>query len=447
MIINCLRAADAFCIWFNTFFAIPSTILFFGVAIALTVMTGFVQFRGFRRFITLVTRGFARSQEHDAKGRVTTISSFHALFAAMASTIGMGNVVGPSVAIMVGGPGALFWLLTYIFFASASKFTEVTFALKTRIETSRGLIGGPMQYLRLISPFLAIWYTSVMVFLFMSWSSLQANTLASILAQEGIHPFVVGLLLMIIVVMVLKGGAARVGDVASKLVPFMFVLYVGFALGILLMNLSAVGAAVQMIAHSIFTPASALGGFAGASVLTAMQTGIYRSILITEAGVGTSSITHAMADAKNPTDQGLLALYSMASDAILSTLSGLLVLVTGVWTTGAFRSTLIYEAFAFNAPVYGKYVLIISVALFVITTVIGNTFNGMQSFASLSRYRFVRWYLVASALAVLAGAILPVQFMWNIMDVLLTLVAIPNVVGLLLLAIKHPQVLKLPENA
>ena len=425
----------------------PSTLLFFGVAVALTLLTGFVQFRGFPRFVKLLTQGFKRKKEHDLKGKVTTISSFHALFAAMASTIGMGNVVGPSVAIMVGGPGALFWLLTYIFFGAASKFAEVTFALQTRIETPRGLIGGPMQYLRLISPVLALWYTSVMIFLFMSWSSLQANTLASIMVHEHVPPIIIGLLLALIVILVLNGGAQRVGDVASKLVPIMFVLYVTFALGILCTDLSAVWHAIKLVCHSIFTPASAVGGFAGASVLTAMQTGIYRSILITEAGVGTSSIPHAMADTQRPVDQGLLALFSMVSDALLSTLSGLLVLVTGVWTTGVFRSTLIYEAFSAHAPVYGKYVLILSVSLFVITTVIGNTFNGMQSFASLTRYRFVKFYITLSGVAIFAGAILPVQFMWNIMDVLLTLVAIPNVIGLLLLAITRPQVLRLPKDA
>lgn len=443
MISYCLQLANNACATFNMLFTIPSTILFFGVAIFLTLRTRFIQFRGLPRFVHLLTHGFKRKSEHDAQGHVTTISSFHALFTAMASTIGMGNVVGPSVAIMVGGPGALFWLLTYIFFGAASKFTEVTFALATRVETPRGLIGGPMQYLRLIHPSLALWYTSVMIFLFMSWSSLQANTLASILKQENVSPLLVGLSLSVLVVMVLSGGVKRVGDVASKLVPLMFVLYVLFGFGILFRDPAALLHALKLIVSSVLHPSAALGGFAGASVLTAMQVGIYRSIFITEAGIGTSSIPHAMADTQRPTDQGLLALYSMASDAILSLLSGLMILVTGVWTTGAFRSTLIYEAFKNSAPLYGKYILLISVALFVITTVIGNTFNGAQSFASLTRSRWVKTYVGASALAICAGALLPVQFMWNVMDMLLTLVAIPNVIGLLVLSLSRSKTLEI----
>ena len=255
--------ADAFCLWFKTFFAVPATILFFVVAIILTLKTGFIQLRGVSRFLRLLSHGLKRKQEHDAKGRITTIGSFHALFAAMASTIGMGNVVGPSVAIMVGGPGALFWLLVYIFFGAASKFTEVTFALSTRVESARGLIGGPMQYLRLVHPFLALWYTSVMIFLFMSWSSLQSNTLASILQFESVPAVYVGIFLAAIVLLVLSGGAQRVGNFASKLVPLMFVLYVVFSVGILCSHMAALTQAITLIFHSIFNPASAVGGFAG----------------------------------------------------------------------------------------------------------------------------------------------------------------------------------------
>lgn len=443
MIANIWYACNAFCLWFNTFFAIPSTIIFFAVAVILTIRTGFLQFRGLPRFISLLSGGVKRKQEHDAKGHVTTISTFHALFAAMASTIGMGNVVGPSVAIMVGGPGALFWLLVYIFFGAASKFTEVTLALYSRVETPRGIIGGPMQYLKLVSPRLAFWYTSVMIFLFMSWSSLQSNTLASVLSFEGVDPLLVGVTLALVTVVVLSGGAKRVGDVASKLVPLMFVLYVVFSLGILLRDIEKLRYAIQLVWRHAFSGSAPLGGFAGATLLQAMQAGIYRSILITEAGTGTSSIPHAMADTKSPVDQGLLAMFSMVSDAILSSLSGLMVLVTGVWLVGSFRSTLIYEAFKLNSSPLGNYVLVGSIALFVITTVIGNTFNGTQSFASLTQSRWLKGYITLSALAIGAGALLPVQFMWNIMDVLMTLVVIPNLIGIVILAFKLPQVLRL----
>ncbi len=436
---------DGFCRSFNSFFAIPSTILFFVVAVFLTIKTGFVQFRGFPRFIRIL---LGKTDEHPerSQSKKSTISSYHALFAAMASTIGMGNVVGPSVAIMIGGPGALFWLLIYIFFGSATKFAEVTFAVATRRETPRGLIGGPMEYLSALSPYLALWYSTIMIFLFMSWSSLQSNTLAAVLQLESISPVYVGVVLAAIALFVVTGGAQRVGDVASKLVPLMFVLYVSFALFIILSNPTTLVIALKQVFHYAFAKSAPFGAFLGAGVMQAMQQGIYRSIFITEAGLGTSSIPHSMADVKHPVDQGLLALFSMASDALLATLSGLIVLVTGVWQTGIFRSTLIYEAFAINAPWYGKYVLLVSIGLFVVTTVIGNTFNGMQSLSSFASLRVVRIYIRITGLVIFAGALLPVQSMWNIMDVLLTLAAIPNVIGLVILALKYPKTLSLSKK-
>lgn len=436
---------DNFCRTFNSFFAIPATILFFVVAVFLTFKTGFIQFRGFPRFIRILF-GKEDDNAQSVRSSKSTISSYHALFAAMASTIGMGNVVGPSVAIMIGGPGALFWLLIYIFFGSATKFAEVTFAVATRKETPRGLIGGPMQYLSILSPYLSLWYSVIMIFLFMSWSSLQSNTLAAVLHFESISPLYVGVALASIALFVVTGGAKRVGDVASTLVPLMFVLYVSFALFIILANPAALFAAIKQVLHFAFTRSAGHGAFLGAGVMAAMQHGIYRSIFITEAGLGTSSIPHAMADVKHPVDQGLLALFSMASDALLATLSGLIVLVTGVWQTGIFRSTLIYEAFAVNAPWYGKYVLLISIGLFVVTTVIGNTFNGMQSLSSFASLRWVRAYVRITGLAIFAGALLPVQSMWNIMDVLLTLAAIPNVIGLVVLTLKFPDTLRLSKK-
>src|SRR3972149_6623014 len=146
--------------WLNAdILALPTTLLFFGAGLVLTIKTGFLQLRAFPKFISLVTKGFARKKKSGAEGEMKTINPFHALFTAMGTVIGMGNVVGPSFAIMMGGPGALFWLVAYIFLGAATKFTEVTFALHTRIKTAEGhIIGGPMVYLKAVSPFLAYWY-------------------------------------------------------------------------------------------------------------------------------------------------------------------------------------------------------------------------------------------------------------------------------------------------
>ena len=429
--------------WIDNFFALPCTILFFGVSVLLTIKTGFLQFRGFKKFISLITQGISRKKKYGEAGEMRTMDSVHALFTAMATTIGTGNVVGPSIAIQVGGPGALFWLIFYIFLGSATKFTEVVFAMQTRIKTADGnIIGGPMQYLKSVATWMAVWYGLAMSILMAGWSGIQGNTLASILALESIPVWVTGAALALFVWVILKGGAQRVGNVASKLVPIMFVSYVTFALILLCRDMGALARAFVLIYDGVLTPKAAAGGLLGVTIFQAMRTGIYRGIFITESGLGTSSIPHSMADAQQPTDQGLLAMFSSMADAFLSLLSGLIVLVTGIWMEGQFRCTLVYEAFKMHSPVAGKFILIISIALFAITTAMGNSFNGRQSFAAITKYRWLQQYVIFTVLAIFLGSMLHAQLVWKVMDVMLVFVAIPNLLGLVYLAYKHPEVLK-----
>ncbi len=422
------------------FLDIPTTILFFAVSIFLTFKTKFLQIRALPRFFSILKDGMKRKQVHNQQGDVNTIDAFHALFAAMATTIGMGNLVGPTVAIFAGGPGALFWLLLYTMLGSVTKFTEVTFAMITRERAADGhIIGGPMQYLKQISNGCALWYSYIMAVLFIGWSMVQSNTLAAIFAQENIPEWVTGAGLAFLTFIVLIGGAQRVGNIASKLVPIMFVFYIAFAFFILFKDTTALKEACWLICNCIYKPAAPIGGFLGATLCQAISQGVYRGVYITEAGLGTSSIAHAMADTQKPTDQGILAMYSMAADALLSLISGLLVLVTGVWQHGIFRSTLIYEAFKMHAPGIGQLVLIVSISLFVLTTVIGNSFNGRQTAASIVGEQAVNYYMLATVLLIFIGSMLHVVLAWLLMDILITLVAIPNLIGICILAYKRPR--------
>src|SRR5581483_3751885 len=428
----------SFFFWLNnSILSIPIIIIFFTVSIFLTLLTKCAQFRYFKRFLLLIVQ--SKKTSHDQN----TMSSFQALFAAIATTMGMGNIVGPSMAIMVGGPGALFWLLVYIFLGSVIKFTEVTFAVATRTKTAEGkIIGGPMQYLKKVSPFIAHWYNGAIIVLLMSWSSLQSNTLANILLQEHVPAWCTGICLASITFVVLRGGARRFGELASTLVPVMFVLYVTAALFVLLKDIDALRKAIILVVDSIWVPSAAVGGFAGATVFQAMRIGVLRGILMTEAGVGTAAIPHSLAETKNPADQGILAMCSMITDAFLSIISGLLALVTGVWMHGAFRSTLVYEVFLMNLPFFGRYILVMSVILFVLTTVIGNSFNGMQSFNVLTRYRWVQWYIATIAIIVFCGSLVSAPLAWEIADTIMVFVAIPNLIGLTLLAINNYKILE-----
>lgn len=426
----------------NHILAFPSIIMFFGVSLFLTIKTRFIQIRKFPYFVGLIFGGLKRTGLSE---NTENINAFHALLTAMGTTIGMGNMVGPTIAIMLGGPGALFWLLLYMFFGSVTKYVEVTYALITRQYLPDGFIaGGPMQYLKSVSNALASWYNYVIIFVLLGWSSGQANTLANVMALEGIPQWMVGLLLAAFVVVALQGGAKRIGEIASKMVPVMFLLYVTFSLFILLSNPIAVVSAIKQVFQSVFQPEAAVGGFFGVSIFRAIREGMFRGIYICEAGLGTSSIPHALADTKKPTDQGILAMGSMIADAILSMISGLLVLVTGIWNVGAFRSTMIYEIFKQNSPGFGQYILIVTVTLFVVTTVMGNSLNGFQSFGMLVKDNklMMRFYMFATAAMIFIGALMEMKLIWAIMDTLIVLVAVPNLIGIVLLVLRRPNDIK-----
>lgn len=424
----------------SSFFLIVSTILFFCVALFFTIQTSFLQIRALPRFFRLVSRGVDQRSDLPQENMM---NSLQALFTAMGTTIGIGNIVGPSVAIMAGGPGALFWLILYIILGSVTKYVEVVYAISTRVVSSSGyLIGGPMIYLNLVHPYLATWYAAISLFLFISWSALQTNTLATICAQEGVAPWLVGALLALFILMVLYGGARRVGDFASKLVPFMFFFYLFFVLTILFKDLGLVKDALWLVMQETFYPQSIAAGLTGFGIMQAMRFGIYRGIFITESGLGTAAIPHATANVRRPTDQAILAMGATIAEFFLALLSGLLVLVTGVWQTGQLRSTLVYEIFKLHAPWYGQLILLVSIILLVLTTLIGNSFNGIQTFASLTSARWLNSYRIIIAIAIFLGALTQIGFLWDLTDFLLTLVAVPHLIGLVLLAIKRPNDLK-----
>jgi AGCS family alanine or glycine:cation symporter len=430
---------DYFCTYASEAVALPAMLLYLAVGIVLTIKTRFIQIRALPRLGRLLFGGVGHHKDTKSE---KSINPFHALLTAMSTTIGMGNVVGPTIAVSTGGPGALFWLVAYSFFGAVTKFTEVIFAMEFREKLKSGeILGGPTQYLKEASPLLAMWYGSLTMVVFAGWSGQQANTLANIFTLESVPVWVTGLFLALIVFTVLLGGIQRIGEIASKLVPIMFVLYVTFALSILFRDLGALKAAISLVFTSAFNPCAAVGGFVGASVIAAMQGGIHRSIYITEAGLGTSSIAHAMADTDRHEDQAILAMFSVVADMILSVLSGLIVIVTGLWVKGGFSNTLVYEAFKVYSPGIGKWVLLASIMLFVVTTVIGNSFNASQSFASFSRYRWMVPYYFLLAVIVFGGAFVDVAIMWKVMDLCQVMVAIPHLIGLLILSYRHGKLI------
>lgn len=425
---------------FNTLLSIPALILFLGTAIFLTIKLKFIQFRAFPRFLSLITTGIP--QRHT---KAKTLSSWTALFSAMSSTMGIGNIVGPPMAISLGGPGALFWLIVYIFFGSVTKFTEVTFAVFTKKTTlTNNILGGPTQYLRLVSPYLGNFYAFLTVFLFTTWSSVQVNTLACVWEQENIANWIIGLAVTSLLLLVVLGGVKRIGFVASKIVPLNFIVYVSLSLFILLNHWYLLKDSIILVLTSAFSYKAAVGGFMGASMFKAMREGIYKGIFVTEAGVGTASIAHALSEVKNPTDQGILAMYSGIADILLCSLSGLLTLSTGIWASDKLGNVWVYEAFKMYFPRFGSWAFLLIVFLFVLSALIGSAYNGSQSFLALvGKYKYVKIYYLVSALIAFSGALVHMPLLWQFMDIILALVAFANLIGIIILSLKYSNILKI----
>ncbi|MFC1845630.1 alanine:cation symporter family protein [Candidatus Dependentiae bacterium] len=222
----------------------------------------------------------------------------------------------------------------------------------------------------------------------------------------------------------------------------MSIFYIAFAFLILFKDISSLKYAVMLVFKSAFSPAAAAGGFLGASVFTAMSQGIFKSVYSSEAGIGKAAIPHSLADVKNPTDQGILAIYGVVLDAFIALISGLLILITGVWKSGVVDSTMIYDVFKLYSPTLGRFVLMVSAGLFALTTVMGNSFDGSQSFASMTKHRWVWPYRVFILIAVFLGALVSMPIVWKLVDILVILIALPNVIGITILAFRKPEVLK-----
>lgn len=418
---------------------LPTLFLFFCAGLYLTYVTGFVQLYNFRRFIHLLTR---KQVVHDV-GNQKSVHPVQAMVAAMATTIGMGNIVGPSVAIMIGGPGALFWLMAYSFFGSVLKFCEVTFSVTFRKQLPDGtLLAGPTQYLREVTPLLGTLYAACTVFLFAGWSGLQANTFASIFALEGVPTWMTGLMLAVVVFTVIIGGIQRVSSIASRAVPLMFLLYFIGVATILFQHADIIMTTLWTMVTHAFSPAAAVGGFAGASMIVAIKNGVQRNMYITEAGLGTSSIAHGMTDVASARNQAILAMYSIIADTFVSFCSGLVVLVTGTWMTGCINNTVMYELFKKSMPHWCLPLEMICIILFVLTTVIGNSFNAMQSYFYFARTRGKVFFALFLALVIFLGSQMHVPLIWKLMDVIMVIVGILHLVGLLLLSKKRVDLLR-----
>ncbi len=419
-----------------------------GSSIYLSFKTRFVQVRLFPFLIKYLKTSFAEKEKSQG---AHTISPFKALFTAMSTTIGISSIVGPVIAIRLGGPGALLGFLLTAFFGSAATYLEVHLSVQHRKKLQDGkVMGGPMQYLgHILSLKSAKWYAFCCMILMTVWSAAQANQLAAILSSPSlgkfqISPIYSGLGIALLVSLALMGGIRRIGSFSAKLVPLMFLLYVGSSFWIIGSNLDQLGRVFYDVFHSAFSPHAMASGSMVGGVVAALRWGIFKGVQATEAGLGTQTIPHSMAETSDPMAQGALAMLSTFSAGGLTFLSGCVALITQTWQDpslplGISMVTASYEQYF---SVWGVAIVAVMAILFGFGTILGNSFNGGQCFGYLSQNKNKTYYLIGTLAMVFFGALGEVKTIWSLVDIVLCFMAIPHMIGLLLSVnkVKSPAV-------
>lgn len=379
------------------------------------------------------------------------ISPFQALMTAMSATVGTGNIAGVATAVFLGGPGALFWMWCTALVGMATKFAEAVLAVKYREVDEKGNhVGGPMYYIKNGLGQKWAWLGTVFAVFgaiagFGIGNTVQSNSVAAVMqANFGLNVWVTGLVMMVLVGLVLIGGIKRIGTVAGTLVPFMALAYIGAGLVVLFINVTAIPAAFALVIEYAFTPAAAEGGFAGAAVWAAIRFGVARGVFSNEAGLGSAPIAHAAAQTKDPIRQGLVAMLGTFLDTIMiCTITGLVIITSGVWTSGESGAALTSTAFASALPGVGNYLVAIGLAIFAFTTVIGWSFYGERCVEYLFGVKAIIPYRILWIIAVPLGAGVSLNFVWLVADTLNAMMALPNLVALVLLS---PVVFKLTRD-
>lgn len=415
----------------------------------LTWRTGFVQIR---RFPVAVRQSLSGMFSKSA-GETGTISSFQALSTALAATVGNGNIGGVATAILIGGPGAIFWMWMCATVGMATKYSEAVLGVHYRIRTEAGeLASGPMHYIKrgvrnvMLGRVLAASFAffGICAALFGTGNMAQSNTVARtfVIAMDTLFnvqvgTWVPGLLITVAVGLVLLGGIKRIAATAEKLVPSMIVLYLLATIAFVLIHITSLPGVLMMIVSEAFTPTSAIGGFAGASVAQAIQIGVSRGVLSNEAGLGSAPIAHGIANVKHPVEQGTVGVFEVWVDTIVvCTATAFVILQSGLWTETAFvgaSGDLTAAALGTSIPFASGIVALCSF-LFAFSTLIGWSYYGEKCFEYLFGSSMVKVYRAIFVALIMVGAVVSVPLVWALGTLLNGFMALPNLIGLALLS-------------
>ncbi len=403
----------------------------FFLMIGLRLMPLFKLGYGFR----MLWRGRTKQGEGD-------IPPFQALTTALSATVGTGNIAGVATAIFLGGPGALFWMWCTALVGMATKYAEAVLALHYREVDGKGShMGGPMYYIKNGLGEKWLWMATAFALFgllagFGIGNTVQANSVAHATESAfGVPLWITGVVMAVFAGLVLIGGIKRIGEVSATLVPFMAFIYVISGLVVLALHVDQIAPALELIFVQAFTPTAATGGFAGATLAAAIQFGVARGVFSNEAGLGSAPIAHAAAQSNDPIAQGTIAMLGTFLDTlVICTITGLVILVTGVWVSGETGADLSALAFETALPGVGAYIVAIGLVLFAYTTTLGWSVYGERCAEYLFGARVIVPFRVLWVLVLPLGAVAQLDFIWLVADTLNALMALPNLIALLLLS-------------
>lgn len=429
---------------------VPAMICIIGVGLVLSFRTKFIQIRKFS-YAMKVTIGRMFKKKEAADGAMTP---FQAVCTALAATVGTGNIAGVAGAIAIGGPGAVFWMWISAILGMCTKFSEVTLAVHFREKNEKGeLVGGPMYYIK--NGLKKHWHWLAYLFsifgvltVFGTGNATQVNTITtaidSALENYGIMSgdsaktvnLIIGIILAALLAMILLGGIKRIGQVTEKLVPFMALLYIVFAIGVIALNIQNIPSVFSLIIEGAFNPASVTGGAVG-SFFMSMKKGVSRGIFSNEAGLGTGSIAHACADTRKPVKQGFFGIFEVFVDTIvICTLTALVILCSEVPIN--FGSTAGAElTISGFTSTYGSWVSIftaVAMCCFAFSTIVGWGLYGARCIEFLFGSKVNKPFMLVYSLVAIVGATMDLGLLWSIAETFNGLMAIPNLIAVFLLS-------------
>ena len=437
----------------NFIWGVPAMICIIGVGLYLSIRMGFIQIRKFT-YAMKVTIGRIFRKREASDGALTP---FQAVCTALAATVGTGNIAGVAGAIAIGGPGAVFWMWVSAMLGMCTKFSEVILAVHFREKNDKGeLVGGPMYYIK--NGLKKHWHWLAYLFsafgvltVFGTGNATQVNTITSaidtalynmnIIVDENSSTvstvnLIIGIVLAVVIALILIGGIKRIGQVAEKLVPFMALVYIILAIGVVLLNAKNVPAVFASIFKGAFNPASVTGGAIG-SFFMSMKKGVSRGIFSNEAGLGTGSIAHACADTRKPVKQGFFGIFEVFVDTIvICTLTALVILCSEVPVNygSAAGAELTISGFT---STYGGWISIftaVAMCCFAFSTIIGWGLYGTRCIEFLFGSKANKPFMVLYSLVAVVGATMDLGLMWGIAETFNGLMAIPNLIAVFLLS-------------